>query len=230
MRSKDFKRLSLDNLRGKWGAVILSMLAAGIVLAALKTISDFLSQLTFNLQSVSGGIITSLLCIAVVIISTAFAIINIVITSSMIYGVKTYSLNFVRYSDTDIRYIFCGFSNGFKVILKSFVLHLLMFIFSLLWSILFIIPGIVAYLSYSQAFYILSDNDDISAYEALKRSKEMMRGYKGKLFCMRLSFIGWAILSVITCGIGFIFLAPYIETAEANFHEYLRGIHENSYY
>lgn len=228
MHSKDFKRLSLDNLRGKWGSVILSMLTALAVLAAISIISDFLSQIAALLQPNTHRMLSFVLYIPIVIASIVFSIIGIGITASMSYGVYTYSLNFVRYGQTDIRYIFCGFSYGFKTMLKSFLLYLLMSIFTMLWSLLFIVPGIIAALSYSQAFYILSDNDDISAYEALKQSKEMMRGYKGKLFCLKLSFIGWIILSVITCGIGFIFLMPYITTAEANFHEYLRGIRENS--
>ncbi len=81
------------------------------------------------------------------------------------------------------------------------------------------IPGIVAALSYSQAFYILAENPGIGALEAIRISKRMMYGYKGKLFLLYLSFIGWAILSALTLGIGYLWLIPYVSTTLANFYE-----------
>ena len=93
---------------------------------------------------------------------------------------------------------------------------------------LLVIPGIIASYRYSQAFYLLADNDDMTALEALRASKEMMKGYKWKLFVLSLSFIGWILLAAVTLGIGYIFLSPYINTAYTNFYEYLRGIRDNS--
>ena len=67
-------------------------------------------------------------------------------------------------------------------------------------------------------FYIISENPTISATDALKRSEKMMEGHKMDYFILNLSFIGWLILSLFTCGIGVIFLNPYIETAKAHFY------------
>ena len=112
--------------------------------------------------------------------------------------------------------------DGFKLFFTSFLVYLLKGIFIALWSCLFIIPGIVKSLSYSLAFYILRDNPDIEALEAITRSRKMMNGYKGKLFVLYLSFIGWGILCCLSFGIGFLWLLPYVNLSIANFYEDLK--------
>lgn len=114
-----------------------------------------------------------------------------------------------------IETLFEGFNN-FK---SAFVLNLLIGVFVFLWSLLFIIPGIIAGISYSQAFFILVDEPEIGAYEAIKKSKQMMMGKKGKYFMLSLSFLGWALLCVVTLGIGFLWLAPYMQTTFAQFYQ-----------
>ena len=97
-----------------------------------------------------------------------------------------------------------------------------MILIFLLWSLLLIIPGIVAAYRYSMAFYILNDNPEMSAKAALDESKRMMAGYKGKLFCLQLSFIGWGFLCLFTLGIGYLWLTPYIQTSMAYFYQNLK--------
>ena len=113
--------------------------------------------------------------------------------------------------------------DGFKYIMKAFGLHFLTGLFIFLWSLLFIIPGIVAALRYSMAFHILADNPDIGVMEAIEKSKMMTQGYKLDIFIMYLSFMGWAILSAFTLGIGVLWLAPYISTSFANVYLALKG-------
>ena len=96
-------------------------------------------------------------------------------------------------------------------------------VFLALWSMLFIIPGIVKYYSYSMTFYILRDNPDMLANDAITASRQMMNGHKLRLFCLHLSFIGWILLSVLTLGIGLLFVFPYMQTAQAAFYEDLRN-------
>lgn len=104
----------------------------------------------------------------------------------------------------------------------SFCLRLLTRLFIALWSLLFIIPGIIASYRYAMAPFIMAENEGITALEALKASKEMMYGHKGELFTLGLTFIGWSILSIFTLGIGFLFLNPYINAAYAAFYRDLR--------
>ena len=96
--------------------------------------------------------------------------------------------------------------------------------------IVMLIPGIIAALIYSQMFYLMCDDSTLGPMEAIRTSKQMMRGYKGKLFCLGLRFFGWGLLcllaGLVTCGIGaiagFLFLAPYAAAAHARFYDDLR--------
>lgn len=112
--------------------------------------------------------------------------------------------------------------DGFKVFGSGFLLYILNALFIALWTCLLIIPGIVKCFSYSMAFFILHDNPEIGALEAITQSRKMMNGYKGKLFGLCLSFIGWAFLCCLTFGIGFFWLAPYITLSITNFYEDLK--------
>ncbi|MBR4773273.1 MAG: DUF975 family protein [Bacteroidales bacterium] len=100
---------------------------------------------------------------------------------------------------------------------------LLMTLYILLWSLLLIIPGIIKGYSYAMTPYIAYDRPDLDADDCIHESRMMMKGYKWKLFCMDLSFIGWAILCLFTLGIGFLWLQPYIEASHAKFYEELKA-------
>lgn len=102
-------------------------------------------------------------------------------------------------------------------------LRLLMFVKTLLWALLFVIPGIVAAYRYSMAPYIMAENPDIPAMDAIEQSKQLMSGNKGRLFCLQLSFIGWILLAGLTGGIGNVFLAPYTKAAYTAFYLDLTG-------
>ena len=94
--------------------------------------------------------------------------------------------------------------------------------FLLLGAIPFIlVPAIYVTLSFSQTWFIIANDENISGYNALKESWNLMRGKRLKLFLLELSFIGWTILSVLTLFIGFIFLAPYVQTTRAKFYDNL---------
>ena len=95
---------------------------------------------------------------------------------------------------------------------------ILMGIFEFLWTMLFIIPGIIKAFSYAMTPYILVEHPEMSANQAINESIRLMKGHKFDLFYLYLSFIGWGILSVLTLGIGFLWLIPYMETSQAAFY------------
>lgn len=121
-------------------------------------------------------------------------------------------------------------SNMFKVSFRNYWHKvwgmLLMAIFIFLWSLLFLIPGIIKTFSYAMTPYILEENPQLSANEAIDHSRAMMKGHKFDLFWLYLSFIGWILLSILTLGIGFLWLAPYMETAQAAFYEDVKADYE----
>ena len=93
----------------------------------------------------------------------------------------------------------------------------------MLWFLLLIIPGIIKTFSYAMTKYILEENPELGASDAIHRSRMMMKGHKFDLFWLYLSFIGWGLLCILTLGIGFIWLIPYMETAEAAFYEEVKA-------
>ena len=99
----------------------------------------------------------------------------------------------------------------------------LMFILIFLWSLLFFIPGIIKSFSYAMTPYILDEDPELSPSEAIHRSRLMMKGHKFDLFWLWLSFIGWGILNIFTCGIGSLWLNPYIYTATAAFYQEVKA-------
>ena len=94
--------------------------------------------------------------------------------------------------------------------------------FTVLWSLLFVVPGIIKALAYSQAKYVIHDNPRLKGKEAIEISKRMTNGFKGDLFSMYLSFIGWYILVGLTGGILSIYVTPYVETTSAMYYENLK--------
>jgi len=92
----------------------------------------------------------------------------------------------------------------------------------LLWSLLFIIPGIIAAFRYSQAAYLMLENPNLGINESLKRSGELMRGYKARLFVLGLSFIPWWLLSAVTFGLAELYVTPYVELTHVQFYYDLR--------
>lgn len=99
---------------------------------------------------------------------------------------------------------------------------LLVSIFTILWALLLIIPGIIKSYSYAMTPYIMRDHPELSAVDCIDRSMSMMNGYKWKLFLLDLSFIGWWLLSILTLGIGMLWLNPYVYCSRAQFYEELK--------
>lgn len=155
-----------------------------------------------------------------IFISNCFAsLFSILLSGPTSYGTATYFMKITRSEEPLLEDMF----GGFKYFINTFLLYLVTWLFTTLWSLLFIIPGIVAALRYSMAYYIMNDNPGISAMEAINQSKEMMKGHKGKLFLLNLSFIGWGFLSVsFTFGIGLLWVGAYFNTAKINFYEDLK--------
>ena len=120
------------------------------------------------------------------------------------------------------------FKSGFKKYFRMVWGGLLFAIKVFLWSLLLIIPGIIKEFSYAMTPYILEDDPDLSVLQAIKKSKAMMKGHKFDLFYLWLSFIGWILLSVLTLGIGLIWLSPYIAAATAEFYQDVRSQYEAS--
>ena len=136
------------------------------------------------------------------------------LTGAFALGLAIMALAVARKQEVRAAQLFDGFKNYGS----SLALYLLIAIFTALWTLLFIIPGIVKAYSYSMSWYILADNPQMGANAARKRSMELMRGNKWRLFCLHCSCIGWLLLCILTLGILTLWIAPYLQTAQAEFY------------
>ncbi len=153
--------------------------------------------------------------------------VGIIITGPLMVGYSMYLINNIEDSDNadNMETLFHGFKNSLGTAIIAYILKA---VFIFLWSLLFIIPGIVKAFAFSMTEYIIAEDPDLTATEALDKSQELMKGNKWRLFCLLFSFIGWYILGALTFGIGIFFVIPYVNTAIANFYVDIRG--KNSEY
>lgn len=135
-------------------------------------------------------------------------------------GLCLFHLNIARRKKADPTNIFAGFNQIFQAIIASVLTACIVLIgFALL-----IIPGVIAGLGLSQTYFIMADKPGTSATDAMQESWEMMKGYKGDLFALSLSFIGWMILACLfTCGIGMLWVMSYMYVSYAHFYMKLKG-------
>lgn len=134
-------------------------------------------------------------------------------------GIAMSCLKLVRKQQLTVNNLFDSLNQFVPALMAS----ILMWIYTLLWSLLLVIPGIIASINYSMTYYILADYPQLTANQAISKSKELMHGYKWKFFCLQLSFIGWIIVGAFTLGILYIWLAPHMLCTNAVFYEYVRS-------
>ena len=140
------------------------------------------------------------------------------LSSILMFGYTgVYALKVAQGEPAGYKNLFDGFYQPGKVLWLTILIGL----FTFLWSLLFVIPGIVAAYRYRQAYFVLAQNKNVTALEALQISKKLMRGRKIDLFVLDLSFIGWAILCSLTWGILYIWKLPYFSVTYANFYRRL---------
>ena len=160
-----------------------------------------------------------------ILIETALTFIPIVrwfsflVTPAITLGFTMTGLRLVRHEDIDVGNLF----DGMQYFFKAFGLVFMTGLFTFLWALLLIVPGIVAAYRYGMAIYILADNPELGIMECIDKSKEMTNGNKGFMFILDLSFIGWGILAALTFGIGCLWLIPYIGITNTLMYMQLSG-------
>lgn len=156
--------------------------------------------------------------------SSLAGVVAILVGGLLAFGLARVFLQLVRgqKDKVDIADLFCGTDEFGSLI----VLNLLVGLFTFLWTLLFIIPGIVKSYAYSMAFYIKHDHPEYDWKQCIDESQRYMKGHKWQLFCLDFSFIGWILLGALCCGIGTLWVVPYQNAARANFYENLKAIYD----
>lgn len=197
----NLRALARNALAGRWGLAVMGTL----LYFALTTIPVLLLNDVFaEGESTQAGI---------------SYVYSLVISGPMFLGYAIFCISIFRKRETSPAEVFYGFER----FTKAFGLYIVIMVFTFLWTLLFVIPGIIAAIRYSMSFYILADNPEIGIMEAVNRSKAMMRGNKWKFFCLNLSFIGWVFLCMFTFGVGLFWLLPYIEVSIIAFYDIANG-------
>jgi len=236
-KAADFRSIARISLKGKWATAVL----VGIVAALLGAIENMGPEVKFeydgsgahfnfafagqNIYSTGGGLNSDIgrfligTAMLITFASLILGIIYFIIGSIIEVGYAKFNLNLVDGKDGTFENLF-GYFSYWKT---TAAVRFFQAIYVLLWSLLLIVPGIIAAYRYAMTGYILAENPELSAGEAIDRSKHMMKGNKWRLFCLKFSFIGWSILCSLTLGIGNLWLTPYKQAAVAAFYREVSG-------
>ena len=236
--AKDFRSEARAALSGHWPSAVLAGIIAAITgggiiystgsgSAASSGSETALENSLVNIEALPPVVFTVLSVLVAVI--AFLAVVSIVIGGAVSLGYAKYNLSLFDKKSANVEDIISQFNR----LGDGFVMRILSGLYILLWSLLLIVPGIIAVYSYSMAPYILYENPGMKASEAIAASKELMKGNKWRLFCLEFSFIGWSLLAALTLGIGGLFLRPYVEAAGAAFYREIsaeRAVKQDSAY
>ena len=199
---KDYRAAARTALKNIWGlaivvALVYSILAGGgfsfnvnINTTGLEETPEVVEQFQEIVQSPAF--------IAAATVGSMLGLVSFVIGGPIRVGYSRFCLKVADGKPTEFKELF----SGFDVFGDAFLLQLRIALRVIGWSLLCIVPGIIAALRYLQAFYIMAENPNMKSGECIEASKRMMDGHKGDLFVLGPSFIGWMLLCVLTCGIG----------------------------
>ncbi len=185
---------------------------------AYATTLDFAQAVVQNFDSFWSAVRPALLSALVTLL--AFGATHMVVGSCIQLGLARFRLSLTDGESSSLGMLFCPFRDLF---FKALWLRILRILRIFLWSILCIVPGIIASYRYAMSGYVMAENPHMSAGDALRESARIMDGNKWRLFCLRLSFIGYRLLSIVTLGIANIWIDPYVGQAEAQFYHQVSG-------
>lgn len=220
-----YKEAALAALKGNWAPAVVSSIvifALAFVILVPTFVLEGAAQAATDLgHATSATAVTGILSFALMMLLPLFFY---------------YPICYIGYSNTFNQLLTCGddrltanmFSNTFRGYWRNVWAGFLMMLFTYLWMLLLIIPGIVKAFAYSMTPYILKDNPELTANQAINLSVKMMKGHKFDLFYLELSFIGWGILSVFTLGLGYLWLMPYMYTSMAAFYQDVKNDYINN--
>ncbi len=207
--NKEYKNAALEALRGRWASALLCTIVLMLITYLVLTPSVMANM------AVLGQTVLDL--VNPMYFSGAGFLLSIFVFFPLSIGFYNSFRKLYVFGDASCtRNLFSDAFNGY---FHNVWAMLLMYVLVFLWSLLLVIPGIIKVFSYAMTPYILKDYPDLSANQAINLSRAMMKGRKFDLFYLHLSFIGWWILSILTFGIGFLWLVPYVSVAQAAFYD-----------
>ena len=196
MNTAELKANAKEQLRGKWAVAIATVLVANILID---------SDVMYKVSEKFGLIGLSISC----------SLISLFLGGVISVGLCKFLLDMTTKREEPR---FATLFSQFNIYLKTLGLNILITLSVCIGTILFIVPGIIVGLMFSQSYYILSEDPSKSITQCIKESVDMMNGHKWDLFYLELTFIGWWLLTAITVGIAGLWVAPYVKVTEINFY------------
>lgn len=203
MDFKDFKEKARNSMKGKLDECA-KILIISFGISFVVELIIFLVGKTFKINAEIFNMLS--------------VIVSFIITAIFGFGMISFFLKMSRNEEVTYKELFAKIG----LTLPYIIITLATGLFTFLWSLLFIIPGIIAAISYSFATFIFLDNPEMNAFDTLQESKKLLQGHKMEYFLLMLSFIGWIILGMFTLGILYIWLIPYMSLTECHFYNYLK--------
>ncbi|KTR26702.1 hypothetical protein RSA11_08980 [Exiguobacterium indicum] len=197
--SSQLKKAAKESLSGRWGFAVLTVILFSIIQGVPGLFGSDIDEPANTMD-----LVVSLVSILLIPVGVGWTWI---------------AMSIARGEETKVTDLFEPYGMFFKVIGLAIVQ--LFFIF--LWLLLLVVPGIIKSFSYMLTFYILRDEPSIGILEAITRSRKMMDGHKMEAFLLLLSFIGWALLGIVTLGLAFLWITPYFSVTFAKFYDRVRG-------
>ena len=222
MTYSDYRRVARENLQGNWG-ISIGIAAVAWLLGGTLIGSTIIPQINFQFRGESISLekwIELAMTIGSSIGTGAFSL-NLLGLGQFIIG-GVIQLGYAQYllkqhnkANFEMHDLFSQFDRFGQGFAQKFLRGL----YTFLWSLLFVIPGIVKSYAYAMTPFIMAENPDMSAGEAIEASKQLMEGHKGELFTLDLTFIGWDLLAALSFNIGYLALNPYKNAAHAAFYK-----------
>ena len=223
MEAREHRARAREALRGNWVTAVLVYLVAGLLSGDSNSPSFNFSinieggHVDFSMSQELQNFLTDTLGLAMPLIlgvSLVLLVVRLALGGVMSMGRATYSLNLIDGAEAKFEDLFTGFRRFYDALIMNVVSILMVF----LGMLLFVVPGIILGYAYAMAPYILAENPGITGTEALRRSRELMKGHKWELFWLELTFIGWETLAAFTLGIGNLVVTPYKGVSKASFY------------
>lgn len=210
-KNSELKNVALAALKGNWAPALVASIVITFTISILMSPGYCANMALYGMWP-----FTAIKSSLVTVLSNVGLVTNIFLLYPLMFGYSVAHKELMVSGDTNLtansfRYAFTGY-------LKNVLAMFLVYVLTILWSLLLVVPGIIKGLSYSLTPYIIKDYPELSANQAIDLSVRMMNGHKAKLFWLWLSFIGWFILSILTLGVGLLWLLPYMQTTLAAFY------------
>jgi len=204
--NKELMGFARTALSGNWG---MSVLGYVLYMALIMSFSVVFVSMVSHVGGANTAVATN-------VMELVANLVQLLVSGAFMVGFAGFFLGIAQEGSARLELLFVGFQRFWK----SFATYFFYTLFIVLWTLLFIIPGIIATFRYAMAFFIIADDEDCGSLEAISRSKEMMKGNKWKFFCLNWRFFGWWLLATFfTFGIGYLWLVPYMQTSFAKFYE-----------